>query len=94
MRDALQSHVPLVKLDKCVYVEIGHDGFQPFNNTPHRSTWGVWLKVKNVDPCVQFRYMNVRELALWPQAKRKRGDGYCDKIDITQAFEQIALELR
>lgn len=47
-----------------------------------------------MDPRVSFRYMNVRELALWPIAKRCRGDGGYDRIDCTIAFEQIAAELR
>lgn len=52
LQTALRVHAPHVDISRCVFVELGHDGFQPFNNTPHRSTWGVWLKVKNVDPRV------------------------------------------
>ena len=75
-----------IRAEECVFIEIGHDGFLPFANTDHRSTWGVWLRVKNVDPTIYFRYMNVRELALWPKAKRPRGDGEKDNIDIKEAF--------
>ena len=56
----------------CVFVEIGHDGFLPYQTAAHRSTWGVWMRVKNIDPAILFRYMNVRELALWPQPKCAR----------------------
>ena len=67
-------------MSQCILIEVGHDGFQPFSNTSHRSTWGVWMRVKNVDPRILFRYMNVRELAMWPAAKRKRADGYKDHV--------------
>lgn len=70
------------KLDKdgishtsCIVVDIGHDGFSVFKHTPSRSTWGVWLRVKNASPRVSFRHMNVREVALWPQSSKVRYDG-------------------
>jgi hypothetical protein len=51
---------------QCIFLEVGHDGFQPWSNTSHRTTWAVWMRVKNVCPSICFRYMNVKELALWP----------------------------
>ena len=61
-------------MEECVFIEIGHDGFQPFKNTSHRSTWAVWMRAKNVDVRIMYRYMNVREVGLWPHAKRPRAD--------------------
>lgn len=71
---------------QCIFVEIGHDGFQPWNNTTHRSTWGIWLRVKNVCPSIFFRYMNVKELGLLPQARRPRADNVKEKVEVHDAF--------
>lgn len=34
---------------ECIFIEIGHDGFNTWRNEPERQTWGVWLRVKNVN---------------------------------------------
>lgn len=38
--------------------------------------------------------MNVKELALLPNARRKRADNMLDNIDVTQAFIQVVKELK
>ncbi len=64
LSDYLKDHD--IDATKCIYVEIGHDGFQVYKHSPTRSTWGVWMRVKNASPRVSFRHMNVREIALYP----------------------------
>ena len=80
-------HSKSIDLEKCIFIEIGHDGFNVYKHSPWRSTWGVWMRVKNVSPRVSGRYMNVRELALYPQNSRKRYDGVNDTVDITVTFQ-------
>ena len=82
-----------ISQEQCVFIDIAHDGFMPFKATSSRHAWGVWLRVKNVDPSVHFRYFNVRELALWPQASKPRSDGFVDKVNVTLGFRQIIDEL-
>lgn len=52
------------------------------------------MRIKNVCPSICFRYMNVREVALWPQARRKRADNETDNIEVSTAFRQITAELK
>lgn len=78
---------------QCVYIDIGHDGFSPYDvNHPH-STWGIWMKVKNVDPTVHFRYMNTRELYLFPQSPRRRWDNEMESVQVEAVLELLYQEL-
>ena len=78
----------------CVFIDIAHDGFMPFKATSSRHSWGVWLRVKNMDPSIHFRYFNIKKLALWPQASKPRVDGVVDRVDVQLGFKQVIQELR
>lgn len=43
-----------------------------------------------MDITTLYRYMNVKELALWPHATRKRTDNEVDHVDVDSGFRQIA----
>lgn len=75
-----------VPTNKCIYIELGHDGFNVFKHSPSRSTWGVWFRVKNISPRLAFRYANVREIALYPQNSKSRYDGVKESVDVNIAF--------
>lgn len=78
---------------KCVYIDIGHDGFSPFDiNHPH-SCWAVWFKVKNVHPTVHYRYMNMRELYLLPQTTRRRWDNIIPSVSVEAVLDMLYEEL-
>lgn len=72
-------------MQDCVLIDIGHDGFQPFKRSDFRSTWGVWLRVKNVSPRIHYRYMNVKELSLLPRSTRSRSD----KLYLQPSFDTV-----
>ncbi len=79
--------------DKCIYIDIGHDGLRPFKGTNYRGTWGVWVCMKNVNPTVHYRYMSVQEVALWPTSSRKRADNVNPTINYSTSFRQLLQEL-
>lgn len=80
-------------INKCVLIEIGHDGFNPFKGTSWRQTWGFWMKVKNTNPTIAYRYMNVKEVALLPRSTRFRQDGLHLQVCWSTAWEAILDEL-
>lgn len=80
-------------ISECLLIDLGHDGFQPFKRTDTRSTWGVWLRVKNVSPTVHYRYMNVKELSLLPRSTRSRQDQLYLQPSFDTVWEDLLNEL-
>ena len=63
-------------------LEIGHDGFNPFNNSQY-SVWGVWARCRNVSPQFLSSRCNMYPVMLLPP-----------KVDTPACLSLLAKELR